>query len=114
MKEYLDKVNIEFWNVKEEYNCYKMCGWKQSLLEHYGANKYYLTVDSDELFVYENYESININDFIKKSKAIKAIMLDVYSDKKIYEGTLDDYKFVDKDKDKIDENVQYGKRVFVL
>lgn len=29
LKAYAEKVNISFCNINEEYNCYKMCGWKQ-------------------------------------------------------------------------------------
>ena len=34
LKEYNDKANIEFWTINDNYNCYKMCGWKQQILNH--------------------------------------------------------------------------------
>lgn len=114
LKKYGKKVNIDFWQIKDSYNCYKMCGWKQQILEFYGPNKKYLTVDSDELFIYKNYKENSIEDYFKNKKcsSIKSIMLDVYSNKKVFEGTLEDFKYVDKGTYKITNNVPYYQRIF--
>ena len=45
LKKYSNKVNISFWKITDDYNCYRMCSWKQRIFEFYGANKKYLTVD---------------------------------------------------------------------
>lgn len=114
LKNYSKKVNISFWKIKEKYNCYKMCGWKQQIFEFYGINRKYLTIDSDELFIYKNYNSLKFEDFLKESKAlyIKSMMLDVYTNKKIYDGTLEDFKYVDKGTYKINSNVSYIQRFY--
>lgn len=114
LKAYAEKVNISFWNINEEYNCYKMCGWKQQILEFYGAHHNFLIVDSDELFIYKNYKNIKIDDFLGENKLsfVKALMLDVYTDKKVFSGTLEDFNFVDRGTYKISNNVPYIERFY--
>lgn len=113
LQKYSSKVNISFWKINEKYNCYNMCGWKQRIFDYYGIGKTYLTVDSDELFIYKNYKNINVEEFIKNNNHnyIKAIMLDVYTDKNLYEGTIEDYKYVDKNTYKM-TSLNYGNRFY--
>ncbi|MDD4187758.1 MAG: glycosyltransferase family 2 protein [Bacilli bacterium] len=112
LKNYKDEVNISFWKINEMDNCYRMCGWKQLIFEFYGYNRKYLTVDSDELFIYKDYKEILLEDFIKREKVsiIKTMMLDVYSNKNIYDSTLEDFNYVDKNTYKITTSSSYGKR----
>lgn len=114
LKEYEKKVNISFWNIDENYNCYKMCGWKQQIFEFYGVGHRFLTVDSDELLIYENYKNITFEKFLKRKKIsiIKTMMLDVYTNKNIFEGELEDFKYVDKGTYKINANVSYMQRFY--
>lgn len=114
LKKYESIVNISFWQLDENYNCYKMCGWKQLIFEKYGVGCGFLTVDSDELFIYENYKNTTLADFITKNqlKYIKSMMLDVYSNKNIYEGKIEDYKYVDKGTYKITSKVAYKQRFY--
>lgn len=114
LNEYTKKANISFWKLNVKYNCYNMCGWKQVIFEHYGIGNIYLTVDSDELFIYKNYKNIKIDKFIETEKltCVKALMLDVYTDKKLYEGSIDDYKYVDKNTYKSTSSVAYGQRFY--
>lgn len=114
LETYKNKVNISFWTINEKYNCYKMCGWKQRLLNFYGINKKYLIVDSDELLIYEGYKNIKLNEFLKNNKIyyIKSLMLDVYTNKNIFKGELNDFNFVDKDTYKITTNVPYKQRFY--
>lgn len=114
LKRYTQKANISFWEINEQYNCYKMCGWRQKIFEFYGAGHGYLTVDSDELFIYDNYKNVSINEFINAGnyQFIKSLMLDVYTNKSIYKGELSDFIFVDKDTYKITTTVPYGQRFY--
>ena len=114
LKNYEKEVNISFWEIKEKYNCYKMCGWKQQILEYYGVGRKYLIVDSDELFIYEDYRKISLSQFTEKNKLqfIKSMMLDVYTNKNIFEGTLGDFNFVDKETYKMTTNVSYKQRFY--
>lgn len=114
LKKYSDIANISFWKLEEEYNCYNMCGWKQKIFEYYGVDKYYLTVDSDELFIYKDYKNVKIEDFVRNNKVdiVKALMLDVYSSNKLYEGNIEDYKYVDFGTYKVTSNNSYGNRFY--
>ena len=70
LKKYDTKVNISFWNIKENYNCYKMCGWKQQILEFYGVGHKFLMVDSDELFIYKDYDKITFENYWSEADSV--------------------------------------------
>lgn len=114
VKKFCKKVNIDCWSIDEKYNCFKMCGWKQQILEHYGTNKRYIFVDSDELFIYENFKNVNINEYIKnrKNDYFKSILLDVYSKNGIEDLDLNNYNFVDGKGYKMLPNANFGCRVY--
>lgn len=111
---YKHKINLDLWQINEDYNCYKMCGWRQQILEHYGKSKTYLLVDSDELFAYKDYKTKKINQFIEENclTASKSIMLDVYSKNGIEDENLNNYQYADKNTYKITNNKSYGKRYY--
>ncbi len=114
LESYNKKVNISFWEINEKYNCYKMCGWKQQILEFYGANHKFLIVDSDELFIYEGYKNTKLEKFLreKNTSFIKTLMLDVYTNKRVFDGNLEDYNYVDKGTYKIINSVPYKQRFY--
>lgn len=114
LETYDEKANISFWKINEQYNCYKMCGMKQQILEYYGSGRKYLIVDSDELFIYENYRNVLFDEYVVKNKIsfIKSLMLDVYTNKNIFDGKLDDFKFVDKGTYRITSTVPYSQRFY--
>lgn len=113
LENYSNKINISFWEINDDYNCFKMCGWKQKIMEYYGEYQY-LIVDSDELFIYKDYDKILFKDYVKTNnvKLMKSIMLDVYGKKSLFDNVLDDYIYVDKGTYKIDSNVPYKQRIF--
>lgn len=112
LEKYADKVNISFWKIEDEYNFYKMNGWRQQILEFYGKNKDYLIVHSNELFVYQNYKTVLLKDYLKLKKVpyIKSLVLNVYS--KDSDGNLDDFKFVDKETYRITNDKSYGQSFY--
>ena len=114
LKKYSKIVHISFWKILENHDCCKMCGWKQQILEYYGQGHQYLIVDSDELFIYENYKNTLFEDYLKRKHIsfIKSLMLDVYSDKGNFVSKLEDFKFVDKGTYKISNNVSYYERFY--
>ncbi|MEG0220818.1 MAG: histidine phosphatase family protein [Clostridia bacterium] len=114
LKAYESAVNISFWEIHEEYNSYKMCGWKQQIFEFYGINQEYLTVDSDELFIYKDYKETKLINFVKNEKLtiIKTMLLDVYTTKNLLEGSLKDFKYVDKNTYKTSVDIPCGVRFF--
>ena len=94
---YKDMINLDLWTINEPYNCYKMCGWRQQIMEHYGTSKTYLLVDSDELFVYKNFKVTKISEYMKSNKTItsKSLMIDLYSKNGIEDENLENYKYAD-------------------
>ena len=114
LKSYEEKVNISFWKIEEEYNFYKMCGWKQQLLEFYGVGRNYLIVKSNELFIYKDYKNILFEEFLRKEKVlfIKSLILDVYTNKNIFESLIEDFNFVDKGTYRITSDVSYKQRFY--
>lgn len=75
--------DCDVFYTEEQYSTHKREAWINRLLSHYGFNKWYLVVDSDEHFVFPECESKNINDlisFLKKNKykRVRSLMLDMY------------------------------------
>lgn len=114
LKNYEKKVSISFWKIEEEYNSYKMCGWKQQILEFYGIGRNYLIVEADELFIYKDYKNILFEEFLRRKKVtfIKSLILDVYTNKDIFAKKIEDFKFVDKGTYKISTSVPYKQRFY--
>lgn len=114
LKSFQDRVNISFWEIKERYDCYRMCGWRQQIFEFYGINRIYLTVDTDELFVYEGYKNISLNKYIGSlhNQYVKCLMVDVYTRGSIADSLIEDFKFVDKNTYKKSLNLSYGERFY--
>lgn len=57
--------------------------WREQLFRHYGLNRWYLNIDSDELLVYDNYEQQPLSKLIQMleqsgQKRLAAPMLDMY------------------------------------
>lgn len=110
LNSYAKKVNISFWSIKENCNCIKICGLKQQILDFYGTNHKFLMINQDELLIYEDFLHTKFEDFIKNKKltCIKALTLDVYTDK----NRMDDLEFVDKGTYRIDDSVSYKKEFY--
>ena len=107
LNSYAKKVNISFWSIKENCNCIKICGLKQQILDFYGINHKFLMINQYELLIYEDFLHTKFEDFIRNKKltCIKALTLDVYTDK----NRMDDLEFVDKGTYKIDDRIPYKK-----
>lgn len=114
VESYNDKINLDLWSIKDIYNCYKMCGWRQQIIEYYGHSRKYLFVDADELFVYKNYKNNTICEFVdnNKNKNFKSLMIDVYSKNGIEDKNLDNYKYADMYTYKKSSNKYYGERFY--
>ena len=110
LNSYAKKVNISFWSIKENCNCIKICGLKQQILDFYGINHKFLMINQYELLIYEDFLHTKFEDFIRNKKltCIKALTLDVYTDK----NRMDDLEFVDKGTYKIDDRIPYKKEFY--
>lgn len=116
IKTYIKNFNIDLLSISEKFECYKSCGWIQQIIEKYGTNKWYLTVDSDELFTYKDkFDDINL--FIKwlennKKNSVKSLTIDLYSNKPFNDQRdFNDFIYADKIGYKT-ENRIYGQRYY--
>ncbi|MGR5861201.1 MULTISPECIES: glycosyltransferase family 2 protein [unclassified Bacillus cereus group] len=96
--------DCDVFYTSETYSTQKREAWVNRLLSHYGHNRWYLVVDSDEHFVYPGMESQNINEFISSIKEkgyerVRSLMLDMYP--------KDNINFITNEKDE-DYTAQYS------
>ncbi len=95
-REYLLKQpDVEVFVGTHDYTTIDKIVWVNMIIAIYGYNKWYLIVDSDELFTYKNMENIKIDKYVKtlKSKHVfieSTIMLDMYSDSNIFSISSND------------------------
>ena len=78
--------DVDLWRCTTPYTTERREAWICRLLAHYGFNRWYLCVDSDELFAYPYYEESTIEEFIcacerRRIRRVRAMMLDMYSNK---------------------------------
>lgn len=89
-REYLIKQHdVEVFVGTHDYTTIDKIVWVNMIVAIYGYNKWYLIVDSDEFFTYQNMENIKIDKYVKTLKSnnelIEAsMMLDMYSDGNIF------------------------------
>lgn len=110
----LKQPDTDVFLVEQEFSSQKKYGWINRILSIYGFNRWYLYADSDELFVYSDIENHNIIDLIHYAelfdyKRVSALLLDMYSDKGLFEADnemeiLNDYVFFDSDTYTFSEN----------
>lgn len=93
--------------VKDEFTTLKKYGWINKILNYYGFNRWYLYADSDELFVYQEYENRPIEELVKYAEQngldrIGSIMIDMYSDGGLFQEVqdredsyIDEYRYFD-------------------
>lgn len=95
-REFLESQNdVEVFVGMHDYNTIQKIAWINMIVAVYGYNRWYLFVDSDELFTYKNLEQMNINEYIenlkKHNKLVEtSIMLDMYSSDNIFSVSSDD------------------------
>lgn len=99
--------NVNVYRCRTTYSTTNRDGWINRILAYYGFNRWYLCLDSDELFVYPDMEQTSITAFVellqkRKLKGVRALMVDMYSDKSIFseEEVVDikkEYRFFDNE-----------------
>jgi len=62
----MEQPDIDVYKVEEKYNSIVRAAWILKIALHYGMDRWYIIVDSDELLVYDRMEEENIQQFIKK------------------------------------------------
>ena len=95
-------VDVDFWRWSGVFSCNKECVIKQRIIDFYGINKWYLLVDSDELFIFPGFLKKNIRDYIveleqKQVLRTKSLMIDIYPKGNVLsKKDLDEWKYIDK------------------
>lgn len=104
--EYFSSFNdVNVYLASEKYTSLRRQVWINRVMAHYGFDKWYLVIDSDEFLDYNDSENKSIYDVIehcKKNniKRAKALMLDMYPKSIVFNGEktdfLNTYKYFDK------------------
>ncbi len=101
------KEDIDLFQTDIHYTTFRRQAWINKIISYYGFENWYLIVDSDEHFVYEDMETKSLNDLVMHAKVnkifrIRAIMIDMYSNRALNESTndedfLNEYIYFDSD-----------------
>lgn len=91
----LEQPDVELFIGTHDYTTIDKIVWINMIIAIYGYNKWYLIVDSDELFTYKNMENIKIDKYVKTLKSSHVViepsmMLDMYSDSNIFSVSSND------------------------
>lgn len=86
----LQQKDAIVWECKQEYSSERRVAWLNKLLAIYGENKWCLIVDSDEFIRYVGCENYSMRDIVKMAKhkgvsRVEGFMLDMYSDRNLFE-----------------------------
>lgn len=113
-----DQEDVDLFYIDDKYTTNKRESWINRIISYYGFNKWYLILDSDELFVYSDMEEKSINQLVRYCKdnnifRLRALMIDMYANDEFYEKSndnayIEECKYFDtssynwEDKDKLD------------
>ena len=96
--EYLEKQeDVVLFKSDKAYSTVRRQVWINKIIQSIGYNKWYLIVDSDELFDYKNSASISLPMLVdqlaaEKVYCVKALMLDMFSAKSLFADDVKSYE----------------------
>ncbi len=88
--EYLMQLeDVDLFRTHDKYHAGAKAAWTRKIQDYYGFNRWYLVVDSDELFSYVGMESHSINELVDYAekmniKRVWCILLDMYTKSQLY------------------------------
>lgn len=87
----LQQENVSVYQTLDSFIMWAKVAWISKVIQHYGFDRWYLIVDSDELFVYPDCETKPIQEYISflERKEITrdfSFMLDMYGTGKLFES----------------------------
>lgn len=93
----LEQSDVDLYTTNLSYTTNIRQARINRLIDLYGFNKWYLIIDSDELFTYHNCENISIDKYIStlKTKTVKSLLLDMYSEEGLF-SEVKDYEEITK------------------
>ena len=88
--EWLKTQDVDLYSINEKYHAGRKSAWIRKVMDIYGYNRWYLIVDSDELFSYIGSEEHSISDLIAYAEnnnldRIGSFLLDMYPKHNLYE-----------------------------
>lgn len=92
-----NQKDVDLFTVQDKYNTNRREAWINKLVAYYGLNRWYLILDSDELFSFYKMESRNIEyliDYCVKHSIdrMRAVMIDMYGADSFYlDNSEEDY-----------------------
>lgn len=95
--EWLKEQDVDLYRIDEKYHAGRKSAWVRKVIDIYGYDRWYLVVDSDEIFTYIGEEEHSVCDLIKYAREkgverIASFLLDMYSENKLYEkGRKNDF-----------------------
>ena len=91
--EWLQSQAFDVFRVEEQYNSVVRSMWITKIASYYGFDRWFITIDSDELLVYDNFENQTIQNAILelKRKGIErglGFMIDMYAESSDLKGDI--------------------------
>jgi hypothetical protein len=85
----IQQPDADVYRLPDRFESQRKYGWINRVLAAYGFERWYLYVDSDELFVYPGCETIPLPDYCRLLAAkgqtrAASLMLDLYSDQPLF------------------------------
>ncbi len=110
-REYLEGQPVDLYTQDEAYHAGRKGSWIRQVQDIYGYDRWYLIVDSDELFTYAGMEEHKIQELIRYARSknvvrVRSMLLDMYPDHELYQKQVTndgiysfdaDYRFFDCD-----------------
>lgn len=90
--EWLLQQDVDVYQTGERYHAGAKAAWVRRIWDTYGYNRWYLIVDSDELFSYPGMERHLIRELVLYAQVhqimrVCSMMLDMYTDKTLFEDS---------------------------
>lgn len=116
----LEQGNVFVYQTFDTFIMWAKVAWISKVIQHFGFDRWYLIVDSDELFVYPDCENRTIEEYVaymnkKKISRALSFMLDMYSTSRLFEtennenNILEKNRYFDGDSYRIESCLHYQK-----
>lgn len=91
--EWLSEQEVDLYRTEDKFHSSVKESWIRKITDIYGYNRWYLILDSDELFVYPYMENKTIQELIYFAKKegmffIQSFLIDMYSKGKIFDDNI--------------------------
>ena len=93
-REYLlEQPDVTVYTASRPYTSCRRRAWINLIAETEGTGRWYMVLDSDELFDYRDRENRPVPELTawlerKKAKCVKAVMVDMFSPEKLYDDSI--------------------------